>query len=110
MKHNGIWKIELLGPYGWESMATAFLEDGAYKGGARNHYAVGPYRVSGNKVEFSLKYVTHGEARTIFGKKVKDMDLELAGEVDGDTIVGQARERGGKFPVTFRATRLADLP
>jgi len=37
MSVNGIWKAEIFGPYGWEPMATAFLEDGIYKASGRNH-------------------------------------------------------------------------
>ncbi|UCH40405.1 MAG: hypothetical protein JSU67_01490 [Gammaproteobacteria bacterium] len=110
MNVNGIWKIEMLGPYGWESTATAFLEDGKYKAGSRNHYAVGGYQISGNHLEVSAKYVTHGNARTMFGKKASKMDLEFKGDIDGDRIQGQAREGGSKHQVTFRATRLAELP
>ena len=110
MSLNGIWKLEMLGPYGWEPYSTVYLEDGIYKGGARNHYAVGHYEVSDNKVSVAVHYVTHGEARTMFGKKATQMELEFEGIIDGDKISGSTRERGSDFPVTFRATRLADLP
>ena len=110
MSVNGIWKIEMLGPYGWESTATAYLEDGKYKGGSRNHYAAGTYEISGNQIEVSAHYVTHGEARTMFGKKADNMELQLTGEIDGDRIQGPAREQGSSLQVLFRATRLADLP
>ena len=110
MSVNGIWKVEMLGPYGWESMATAFLEDGVYKSGARNHYSVGSYQITGNRIEISARYITHGEARTMFGKKVDTMDLVFAGDIDGGQIQGRAKEQGGIHEVTFRATRLADLP
>lgn len=109
MSVNGIWKIEMLGPYGWESTATAYLEDGKYRSGSRNHYAQGSYQVAGNQIEITAKYVTHGKARTMFGKKVKSMDLEFKGEIDVDLIQGPARERGSNMHVVFRATRLADL-
>ncbi len=110
MSVNGIWKVEMLGPYGWEPTATAYLEDGKYKGGSRNHYVVGNYEVSGQRIEVAVRYVTHGEARTMFGKRGDTMDLELTGEIEGDRIQGSACERGSKLQVTFRATRLADLP
>ena len=110
MSLNGVWKIEMLGPYGWEAMSTAFLEDGTYKGGARNHYSLGEYSISGDKVSLSIRYVTHGKARTMFGKKAKDMNLKFDGDIKGELINGRAREDGSEYSVTFRATRLADLP
>ena len=110
MSLNGIWKLEMLGPYGWESISTAFLEDGKYRGGSRNHYSLGSYQVSGEQLEISVHYVTHGEARTMFGKKVDEMDLDFKGELGDDQIQGHAWEKGSKYSVTFRAVRLADLP
>jgi len=110
MSLNGIWKIEMLGPYGWESMSTAFLEDGKYQSGSRNHYAVGTYQISDNRVKVSAKYVTHGEARTLFGKKQDKMDLEFEADIGKDQIHGQATDGEGIHLVTFRARRLADLP
>lgn len=43
MSVNGIWKVEMLGPYGWESVSTAFLEDGKYRAASEDHYTVGNY-------------------------------------------------------------------
>ncbi len=109
MSLNGIWKTEILTPDGWESMSTAFMEDGIYRAGSRYHYAVGTYQVSDNRVKVTGKYVAHGQARAMFGKKADRMDLEFEGEIDGDLIQGQATEGEGNYQVTFRASRLADL-
>lgn len=110
MSLNGIWKIEVLGPDGWESMSTAFMEDGKYKSGSRYHYAVGTYQITDNRVRVSARYVAHGQARAMFGKKLEQADLEFEGEIDGDQIQGHATEGEGKVEATFRARRLADLP
>ena len=110
MSLNGVWKLEMLGPYGWEAVSTGFMENGTYRGGARNHYSLGEYTVSGDKISLAVRYVTHGKARTMFGKKAKSLDLEIEGDIKDNQIYGRAREKGSDFPVTFRATRLADLP
>jgi len=110
MSLNGIWKVEMLGPYGWEPMATAFLEDGKYNAASVNHYTVGNYEVSGNRIEMSAVGVQHGKARTLFGNKKNQMGLEFKGDIDGDQIKGQTRDEKGKFEVTFRWIRIADLP
>ncbi len=107
---DGIWKTEMLGPYGWEPMAIAFLEDGKYKAASANHYTVGNYEVSGNRIEVSAVGVQIGKARTLFGKKKKQMGLEFKGEIDGDRINGQAQDDMGKLEITFRWIRVADLP
>ena len=100
----------MLGPYEWESVATAFLEDGHYRAASGNHYTVGSYEVSGNRIEISAITVQHGKARTVFGDTKKEMILMFEGEVDGDEIEGQARNDKGAIQTTFRFTRLADLP
>ena len=110
MSLNGIWKVEMLGPYGWESVATAFFEDGKYRAASENHYTVGNYEVSGNRIEISAAGEQHGEARTVFGKKEKNLNLKLEGEIEGDVIQGQALDDASAHQISFRITRLADLP
>lgn len=110
MSMNGIWKVEMLGPYGWESVATAFLEDGRYRAASENHYTVGNYEVAGNRIKISAVGLQHGKVRTVFGKQKKQIDLRFEGEIDGDEFKGQARDDRGAHQISFRTTRLADLP
>ena len=110
MSLNGIWKVEILTPDGWESMSTAFFEDGKVRSGSRYHYSTGDYQVSDNRVKITARYVSHGPARAMFGKTMDRMEIEFEGEIDGDQIQGQATEGEGNYEVTFRAGRLADLP
>jgi hypothetical protein len=109
MDMNGIWSVEMLGPYGWEPIATAFLEDGKYRSASENHYSVGSYKVSGNRIEISVVGVQHGKARTVFGKKKRKMDLKFEGEIDGGKITGNVRDDKGIYQISYRSTRLADL-
>jgi hypothetical protein len=110
MSVDGIWQIEMLGAYGWENVSTAFIEDGKYKSASEDHYSVGNYDISGNKVKISARHVSYGKARTLFGAKNNEINLNIEGVVDGGRINGQATDDEGKFFITFRATRLADLP
>lgn len=110
MNINGIWKVEMLGPYGWEPMATAFLEDGRYLAASENHYTLGKYEISDGRVELSADGVQYGKTRTIFGRKEKHLALEFKGDIDGDVIEGHTHDELGKFEVTFRWTRIADCP
>lgn len=110
MGMNGIWKVEILGQDGWEPTSTAFLEDGKYRAASEKHYTVGDYEVSGNRIKISAAGVAHGDARTVFGKKQKELDLKFEGEIEGDEIKGQAWDDEGAHKISFRITRLADLP
>ena len=110
MSLNGIWKVEMLGPHGWESTSTAFLKDGKLRGASRNHYTVGNYEVSGNRVEINAAGVQYGKARAVFGKKKERMNLKFVGEMDGDRIKGHTRDDEGAHQISFRISRLADLP
>ena len=109
MSANGIWKLEMLGPYGWEAIATAFLEDGRYLAASQDHYAIGSYELTGNNIQVTATTHTHGQARTMFGSNDPSMELSFGGEINGDQINGQAENKQSKYSVTFRATRLGDL-
>ena len=52
---------------------------------------------------------SHGQVRTMFGANAPQVELSFGGEVNGDQISGQAEDKQAKYPVTFRAMRLADL-
>jgi hypothetical protein len=107
---DGIWKIEMLGPYGWEAVSTAFLEDGRYLAASQDHYATGSYELTGNNIQVNATTHSHGKVRTMFGANAPSVGLSFGGEVNGDQISGQAEDKQAKYSVTFRAMRLADLP
>ena len=109
MSMNGIWKVEMLGPYGWESMSTAFLEDGRYLSSSQDHYAVGKYKLKGKQIKVTAEMHSHGKVRTMFGTRNPLMMLSFEGAVSGDQISGQAENKKEKYSISFRATRLADL-
>jgi hypothetical protein len=109
MSVNGIWKVGMLGPYGWESMSTAFLEDGRYLASSQDHYAVGRYELTGNQVKVIAVTHSHGEVRTMFGAREPQMEISFEGEINGDQISGQAEDKKNNYSITFRATRLADI-
>jgi len=110
MSTNGIWQIEMLGAYGWEAISTAFLEDGNYRSASQDHYSTGHYEITENKIKVSAHHVSYGQTRTLFGAKNKEISLNFEGELEGGRVMGQATDDQGKFFITFRATRLAELP
>lgn len=54
MSCEGIWKVEMKGPYGWERIGVAFMKNGEYLAGGPNHYSVGSYKVQGDTLEISV--------------------------------------------------------
>lgn len=110
MSFNGIWKVEIPAIHGWASTATAFLEDGNYRAASENHYMVGTYEVSSNRIAISAAGEQHGQGRTMFGKREGFLDLGFEGEINGDEIQGQARDTADNHQISVRFTRLAGLP
>ena len=72
MSVNGIWRVEILGPGGWEPVATAFLENGTYKAASEDHYTIGSYEVSGDRIEITGIATYYGKVRTVFGRNEKE--------------------------------------
>jgi hypothetical protein len=99
----------MLGAYGWETISTAFLDEGNYRSGSQDLYLTGHYDITENMIKVSAHHVSYGQARTLFGAKNKEISLNFEGELEGDRVIGQATDDQGKFFITFRATRLADL-
>ena len=110
MNVEGIWKVEVLAAYGWESVSTAFLENGRYLAASQDHYANGHYQVNGKRIRVEGVSHAHGESLNLFGVIDKQLELCFEGEINGDRVNGQAEDKQGKYSVTFRARRLADLP
>jgi len=110
MSVNGIWRVEILGPGGWEPLATAFLEDGTYKAASEDHYTVGSYEVSGDRIEITGIATYYGKVRTVFGRNEKETKLKFEGRIEGDDIKGQALADNSAVQTSFRISRLADLP
>ena len=109
MNVEGVWKIEMRGPYGWETIGTAFLKGGRYLGGSQHHYSIGSYETDGDKVVIKLVLTSFGERRILFGKVNVGLEVCYEGTIQGDTVIGQATEPGGDFSVGFRATKLSEL-
>lgn len=113
MKIDGIWRIEMQGPYGWEPTATAFLEKGHYKGASAAHFTIGTYKVKDDKLVARAVMTTHGSAgtqRPLFGRYDTSFRITYEGKLKGGTMTGRATDTAKKYSVLFRATRIADLP
>lgn len=111
MSVNGIWKVEAMGPYGWERIATAFLEDGRYLGASVDHFSTGSYEVTDEAFTADLQLNQYGKVRSVFGTKKKHMNTRLEAKIKKEgKIVGKSRlAEGKKFEVKMRLTRLGDI-
>ena len=108
MDLDGIWKIEMLGIYDWETTATAFLENGRYLSGGGNHYSTGTYQLDGDRVIAEVTITNHDTTQVLFGKKSKIYKVRFQGKLEGNIIEGEAME-GVRHLMRYRATRVADL-
>jgi hypothetical protein len=109
MSVDGVWKVEMLGPYGWERISTAFLESGTYRTASKDHFSQGTYTQKGDHLSIEADLNVYGEIRSLFGRQDSRFALSIEADVSGDTIVGKANDHNGKFTLHIRATRLADL-
>lgn len=110
MNLNGIWKVEMLSQYGWEPFTTAFLEDGRFFDGGNEHYSVGTYQCRGDELTVDVLAVTHGRMETMFGERSPRQQVHFEGRVSNNLVTGLARVPKSDFIVSFRASRVADLP
>ena len=111
MSVEGVWKVEMLGPHGWEPIATAFLRKGRYHAASADHYSIGSYKEAGENFNVEARTTQHGNIGTVFGSKKKHLDILMEGRIKkGDKIVGTARPSGGaNLEVSVCLTRLGGL-
>ena len=111
MSCEGIWVVEMKGPYGWERIAIAFMKNGEYLGAGPNHYAVGRYKEDGKNFEMSVALTQYGQLRTIFGKKFAGkIHITSKGTIEKNKIIGTSKAKGVKnFDVLIRLTRVDDI-
>jgi len=111
MSCEGVWRVEIKGPYSWEHIGTAFMKDGKYLGASANHYSVGRYKEDGDNLEISINMRQYAAIRTLFGTKSADkVQITVQCEVKKNKIIGTGKAKGiKKFELRTRLTKLDDL-
>lgn len=111
MSVEGIWKVEMMGPYEWEKLSTAILQNGRYFAASADHYSVGSYEVDGEAFAMDLQVNQHGKLRTFFGEKEKQLSVRFEAKIKkNDKIVGKTIRPGRKkYDLKVRLVRLNDL-
>jgi hypothetical protein len=106
----------MLGPYGWETIATAFLQEGRYLAASADHYTIGGYEVVGDTFIADLWATQPGKVRSVYGSKKKRVHISIEARIKSgrtkkaDKIVGSSRPSVGKdFDVRVRLVRVGDL-
>jgi hypothetical protein len=110
MNVDGVWKIEILGPYGWEAVSTAFLEKGRYLAASQDHYTIGKYEVSGDNIKVEGSVHAHSESQHFAGSGIAPRNFGCEGQISGARISGQIEDSAAQQTMTARGTRLGDLP
>ncbi len=108
MNVEGVWKVEAMGPYGWEKIATAFLRGGRYLAASTEHYSCGSYESFDDVFHADLEIHQYGKVRPVFGSKKRHLATRLEGKVkkDDKIVVRSHAVNSEKFEVKMRLTRL----
>jgi len=107
---DGIWSLEFYGTLGWEPRGILILNDGNCAGGARNHYSIGTYTVSGRNVDILLDMEYFGKIRTLFGSKDRCFSVVITGKRTGDEIEGSVTRTEKKIlPLQCRLKKRGEM-
>ena len=111
MSCEGVWRVDIKGPYGWERFATAFMRNGEYLGASANHYSVGHYKEDGDNLVISLDMTQFSAVRPIFGTKyAKKLQITYQCEIKKNKIICTGKAKGiKKYDILVRFTRLDSL-
>ena len=111
MSCEGIWKVEMKGPYGWERIATAFMKNGEYLGASANHYSVGSYKEEGEDLEISMDMTQYGVVRPVFGRKhAEKLKITTKCKIKKNKITGTSKAKGvKKYEVLLRLARIGSF-
>ena len=105
---EGVYRVEVLGPYGWEGFSTAFFNGGRYQSASAEHFSAGRYEVKGKDLRMTGTLTQHTRHHALFGKKKLDgLPITFKGKIQKGTIDGEARTEGRFRPkLRFRFNKL----
>ena len=111
MSVEGVWAVEVMGPHGWERIATASLKDGHYFGASADHYSTGSYEIADDSITWETHANQYGKVRAVYGSKKRQFNVRFEGKFKKeDKIVGiSQRTDSKKFELKTRLIRLGDI-
>ena len=108
MSVDGVWRIEQLSSEGWESVGTAFFENGRYLRGGTDAYTVGHYELDRDQIVITATSTRFGTDRAVYGRDSGEISITLDGKLGDGEITAEATD--GRHRTRYRYIRLADLP
>ncbi|HEY5738677.1 MAG TPA: hypothetical protein VIW27_03070 [Gammaproteobacteria bacterium] len=106
---DGIYRVELLGPYGWERFSTAFIDGGEFRSASSEHFTAGSCTADGEGFRMRGRMTRYVDNRALFGRsELRGLPIQFNGVIrdgiiDGEaTVVDDARRS-----LRFRLARLA---
>ena len=108
---DGVYQVDMLGPYGWEKFSTAFIKDGEFRSASAEHFTAGVCNFDGKRFEMEGNLTQYVDHRPLFGAtRVDGLPIAFRGALDGGVIDGEARAADdSKFSLRFRFNRLPVL-
>lgn len=108
---DGVYRVEMLGPFGWERFSTGFFQNGHYRGASSYHHTIGSYQIDGEELSIRGNISQDGQQRAIFGlTDIRELKVEFNGTIQDDEIEGEMSPVDDKrYSVKFRLSRLSDL-
>ena len=108
---DGVYKVEMLGPYGWENFSTAFIHDGMFRSASAEHFTAGHYELEDEGFEMEGNMTQYIDHSPLFGRKgVKGLPIKFRGRILDGVIDGEARVAdGSRHSLRFRFNRLPFL-
>ena len=108
-KIDGVWGVEAYGYDGWERIATAFFEKGTYRSASADHYSIGSYSLDGRALVIKAKSHQWGKVRFALGDKKRKNKVFATGKLKRDGTLEATFKASGRFKLSVRYTRLADI-
>jgi hypothetical protein len=108
---EGVYQVDIMGPYGWERFSTAFIRDGRYRGASAEHFTHGSYQVEAERFSMIGSLTQYIDHRPLFGEKgVKERAIKFNGTIGKGVIEGEARvETDNRYTHSFRLNKLPIL-
>lgn len=110
MPVEGVWTIEVYGPFGWDSRGIFVFEKGRILGGDNRQYTAGKYSVSNDEFSAELRVHYYGPPRTVHGEASEEFETRLIGKIRDGTIEGTVgRPDRPEYDLQVRLTKRMDL-
>mgnify|MGYP001828339221 CR=1 FL=1 len=105
---DGIYRVDMLGPYGWERFSTAFINNGTFRSASSEHFTSGTYEIEDGGFHMEGNLTQYVEYHPLFGRnEVEALPIEFNGRIHDDIIDGQAKvPDGSRHSLRFRLNRM----